>query len=250
MLTARIIPCLDVRDGRVVKGVQFQGLRDVGDPAELAARYEDQGADELVLLDVAATRASRDTALATVRDVRRRLGIPLTVGGGVRTAEDAGRLLEAGADKVSINSAAVQRPQLIDEIAGRFGRQCCVLAVDARRQHDRWCVLTHAGQHDALPDAEAWIAAGTGRGAGEVLLTSWDRDGSGEGYDLALLAAARRATTVPIIASGGGRTASQLASALAAGADAVLIASVLHDGASTVADLKQALIRKGHVIRS
>ncbi|MEZ4386567.1 MAG: HisA/HisF-related TIM barrel protein [Candidatus Krumholzibacteriia bacterium] len=249
MLTDRLIPCLDIRDGRVVKGVQFQGLRDVGDPAELAARYEDQGADELVLLDVAATRENRDTALQTVQAVRARLGIPLTVGGGVRTADDARRLLEAGADKVSVNSAAVARPELIDEIAGRFGRQCCVLAVDARWLGQRWCVLTHAGRRVALPDAAAWIAAGTGRGAGEVLLTSWDRDGVGDGYDLDLLAAARRATRVPIIASGGGRTAGQLSDALRAGANAVLVASVLHDGHRTVGELKASLALKGHPIR-
>ncbi|MBD3219841.1 imidazole glycerol phosphate synthase subunit HisF [bacterium] len=250
MLTARLIPCLDVRDGRVVKGTRFQNLRDMGDPAELAARYEEQGADEIVLLDVAATRASAETAVATVARVRARLGIPLTVGGGVRTADDAGGLLTAGADKVSVNSAAVARPDLVAEIADRYGRQCCVVAVDARRQQGRWCVLTHAGTREARPDAIAWIDEAVRLGAGEILLTSWDEDGRGQGYDLALLAAARRAVPVPIIASGGGRTADHLADALSAGASAVLVASVLHDGTSTVASLKGDLIGKGHPIRT
>jgi len=253
MLTARVIPCLDVDDGRVVKGVRFQGLRDVGDPAELAARYQEQGADELVLLDVSATTERRDTALTTIRRVRRELSIPLTVGGGVRLVDDAARLLEAGADKVSINSAAVARPGLIAELAGRFGRQCCVLAVDAARAgapRAGWQVLTHAGGRMALPDAVAWMRRGVELGAGEILLTSWDRDGVGRGYDTALLQHAARTVDVPIIASGGGRTAAHLDGALRAGAAAVLVASVLHDRQSTVKRLKISLQGKGHRIRS
>jgi imidazoleglycerol phosphate synthase cyclase subunit len=264
MLTSRVIPCLDVRDGRVVKGVKFQGLRDVGDPAELARRYEEQGADEIVLLDVAATNATRDTAVATVRAVRARLGIPLTVGGGVRTADDAGRLLEAGADKISVNSAAVADPQLVARIADRFGRQCCVVAVDARRTAvagggqtapdgqrppARWEVLTHAGQRVTRDDAVAWAREVEALGAGEVLLTSWDRDGSGIGYDLELLRAITGAVAIPVIASGGGRTPDHLADALGAGAHAVLIASVLHDGHTTVTELKQQLAARGAEVR-
>jgi imidazoleglycerol phosphate synthase cyclase subunit len=249
MLTARVIPCLDVRDGRVVKGTRFQDLRDMGDPAELAARYEDQGADEIVLLDVAATNAGRETALATVAAVRARLGIPLTVGGGVSTGEHAGQLLAAGADKVSVNSAAIARPDLVGEIASQYGRQCCVVAVDAARRDQGWCALTHAGTRETRPDAIAWIAEAVARGAGEILLTSWDEDGRGQGYDLALLQAARAAVTVPLIASGGGRTAVHLAGALDAGASAVLVASVLHGGQTTVSRLKQSLIAKGQAIR-
>ena len=249
MLTSRVIPCLDVRDGRVVKGVQFQGLRDVGDPAALAAMYEEQGADEIVLLDVDATNADRDTAAATVRAVRRELRIPLTVGGGVRTAEDAGRLLEAGADKIGVNSAAVARPSLVADIAARFGRQCCVVAIDARRHGGAWQVLTHAGRKVALPDAVQWAREVERLGAGEVLLTSWDRDGGGQGYDLTLLDRMAAAVRIPIIASGGGRTADHLAEALTAGAHAVLIASVLHDGHTTVARLKHELAARGAEVR-
>lgn len=250
MLTSRVIPCLDVRDGRVVKGVQFQGLRDVGDPAELAAAYETQGADEIVLLDVAATNAARDTAVATVAAVRARLGIPLTVGGGVRSIDDAGRLLEAGADKIGINSAAVADPELVDAIADRFGCQCCVVAIDARRDGDRWQVLTHAGQRVARDDAVAWAGEVAARGAGEILLTSWDRDGSGRGYDLDLLAQITDAVAIPVIASGGGRTPEHLAAALTAGAHAVLVASVLHDGHTTVTTLKRELADRGVEVRT
>ena len=262
MLTRRLIPCLDVRAGRVVKGVRFQGLRDVGDPAELAAAYEAQGADELVLLDVAATREDRGTQVQVIRAVRARLGIPLTVGGGVRTADDAAALLEAGADKVSINSAAVLRPDLVEEIATRFGRQCCVVAIDAARAAGRpvaaasmaggaprWQVLVRAGTEVAHPDAVAWAGEAVARGAGELLLTSWDRDGTGEGYDLDLLRAICGAVPVPVIASGGASSAAHLADGLRAGAQAVLAATIFHDRHTTVGALKQALIEKGLPVR-
>jgi len=249
MLTSRIIPCLDVRNGRVVKGVRFQGLRDVGDPAELARRYEDQGADEIVLLDVTATNDRRETAHGTVRAVRRNLSIPLTIGGGVRSLEDAGRLLEAGADKVSINSAAVEDPDLVAAIAGRFGSQCCVVAIDAQRQAGAWRVLTHAGRNLHQHEVLDWARDVERRGAGEILLTSWDRDGVGHGYDLALLSRMAEAVSIPVIASGGGRTPDHLTAALEAGAHAVLVASVLHDGHTTVSRLKQELDDRGQVVR-
>ncbi len=249
MLTARVIPCLDVRDGRVVKGVSFQGLRDVGDPSELAARYEAQGADEIVLLDVAATNAARDTSMAAVRSVRARLSIPLTVGGGIRSVADAGLLLEAGADKISVNSAAVSDPSLVAAIADRFGCQCCVVAIDARRNQDTWQVLTNAGERVALPDAVAWARESEALGAGEILLTSWDRDGSARGYDLDLLRCITAAVSVPVIASGGGHTPDHLMAALSAGAHAVLVASVLHDGHTTVTELKQKLAVGGAEVR-
>ncbi len=249
MLTHRIVPCLDTAGGRVQKGVQFVGLRDCGDPAELAARYAAQGADELVLLDIAATPAAREHRLDTVRAVRRALGIPLCVGGGVRSVADAHGLLAAGADKVAVNSAAVARPALLTELAAQFGSQAVVLAIDARRVGDRFVVHTHAGSSSADTDVVPWATAAERLGAGELLLTSIDRDGTGAGYDLELLAAVRAATSLPIVASGGGRTAAQLAAALRAGADAVLIASVLHDGVCTVDDLKRELLTQQLPIR-
>jgi imidazoleglycerol phosphate synthase cyclase subunit len=254
MLTARIIPCLDVRDGRVVKGVQFAGLRDVGSPEELGGAYEAQGADELVILDVSATPEARGTALHTVAGVRRRLSIPLTVGGGVRKEEDAAVLLEAGADKVSINTAAVQRPALISEIAGRFGTQCTVLAVDAVQvkgggAEAHWEVVIRSGTERTGIDVVAWVREAVSRGAGEILLTSWDRDGMRSGYDLPLLQAVSRATSVPVVASGGANTAEHLVDALRAGADAVLAASIFHDGDLTVAQIKEHLRQKGIVVR-
>ena len=249
MLCVRVIPCLDVSHGRVVKGVKFQGLRDAGDPAELGALYEAQGADELVLLDVSATTEARGTQLETVRRVRAELSIPLTVGGGVRGVENAQGLLEAGADKVSLNTAAVERPELIGEIATRFGSQCTVVAIDARKQGDGFEVLIRSGKESAGRDAIAWARDVVKLGAGELLLTSWDRDGTREGYDLELVAAAAAAVNVPVIASGGAAGADHLGQAIAAGADAVLAASIFHDREYTVGALKRELKAMGVEIR-
>lgn len=249
MLTVRVIPCLDVSHGRVVKGVRFQGLRDAGDPAELAAAYEAQGADELVFLDVSATHEGRDTQLETVRRVRERVSIPITVGGGVRTADDARALLEAGADKVSVNSAAVARPSLISEISEKFGRQCAVVAIDAKRDGPIWDAVVSGGRKSAGLDALEWAAQAEALGAGELLLTSWDRDGTRSGYDLELLAAVAARVEIPIIASGGANSAAHLEEALNAGASAVLAASIFHDGDMTVGDVKLALRRLGVHVR-
>ena len=249
MLTVRIIPCLDVSHGRVVKGVRFQGLRDAGDPAERAWLYETQGADEIVILDVSATLEGRGHQLETVRRVRAGLSIPLTVGGGVRSELDALQLLEAGADKVSVNTAAVARPELLAEIAGRFGRQCCVLAIDAASRDGRFEVLVKGGREGTGIDALHWAREGERRGAGEILLTSWDRDGTRSGYDLALTRAVAAAVRIPIIASGGADSAAHIAEAFAAGADAVLAASVFHDGDVTVGDVKLYLMEHGLEVR-
>jgi imidazoleglycerol phosphate synthase cyclase subunit len=250
MPAVRIIPCLDVRDGRVVKGVRFSGLRDAGSPVELAAAYQDQGADELVLLDVSATPEGRRTAVDTVRAVRAVLSIPLTVGGGVTTADDAGALLEAGADKVAVNTRAVEDPALIERIAGRFGSQCAILALDAAKD-DRggWEVVIRSGKERTGKDAVAWAQEACRRGAGEILLTSWDRDGTRAGYDLPLLRAISAAVLVPVIASGGAAHAEHLLEALAAGADAVLAASIFHDGETTVGRIKAALGAAGVEVR-
>jgi imidazoleglycerol phosphate synthase cyclase subunit len=249
MLTARIIPCLDVSHGRVVKGIRFQGLRDAGDPAERAARYERQGADEIVILDVSATPEGRGNQVETVQRVRARLRIPLTVGGGIRTIDDARALLEAGADKVSVNTAAVHRPELLREIALRFGRQCTVLAIDAARRDGGFEVLVKGGREGTGIDALEWARKGTSRGAGEILLTSWDRDGTRAGYDLALTRAVAAAVRVPVIASGGAATPQHLKEAFDAGADAVLAASIFHDDDMTVADVKRALAALGVQVR-
>jgi imidazoleglycerol phosphate synthase cyclase subunit len=250
MLTVRIIPCLDVRDGRVVKGVRFAGLRDAGAPPELAAAYEAQGADELVMLDVSATPEGRATQADTVRLVRSEISIPLTVGGGVRTADDARALLEAGADKIGVNTAAVRTPDLLDELASRFGCQCTVLALDAARVSDgRWEVVVLSGRERTGIDAVAWAGDAANRGAGEILLTSWDRDGTRMGYDEALIAAVRDAVTVPIIASGGAAEPAHLVDAVRAGADAVLAASIFHYGEISIDTLKDALAREGIEVR-
>jgi imidazoleglycerol phosphate synthase cyclase subunit len=254
-----------------VKGVRFQGLRDAGDPVERARAYEAQGADELVLLDVSATPDGRRTAVDVVSRVRRELSIPLTVGGGVRAIDDAARLLEAGADKVAVNSAAVERPALIAELRDRFGAQCAILALDAARvrapadpsdatatatdsaplvEPARWEVVTQSGKHRTGLDALAWARQAAALGAGEVLLTSWDRDGTRAGYDLALITALSRAVDVPIIASGGAAHADHLYEALEAGADAVLAASIFHDGETTVGDVKRALAARGVRLRA
>jgi imidazoleglycerol phosphate synthase cyclase subunit len=247
MLTSRIIPCLDVSHGRVVKGVRFQGLRDAGDPAERARAYQDQGADEIVILDVSATPEGRGHQLDTVRRVRAGLSIPLTIGGGVRTEDDALHLLEAGADKVSVNTAAVERPELLTEIAGRFGRQCCVLAIDAATRDGRYEVLVKGGREGTGIEAIGWAMDGEHRGAGEILLTSWDRDGTRSGYDLALTRSVAQAIRAPVIASGGADSAEHIREAFVAGADAVLAASIFHDGDMTVHDVKLYLAE--HEIR-
>jgi len=241
MLSVRIIPCLDCRDGRVVKGVKFQGLRDAGAPAELACAYEQQGADEIVLLDVSATPQGRANQTETVRLVREQLSIPLTVGGGVRVADDAARLLGAGADKVGANTAAVNTPSLIDDIATRFGCQCTVIAIDAARNEDSWEVVTLSGKNRTGRDAIEWAKEAEDRGAGELLLTSWDRDGTRSGYDLDLLAAVTQAVNIPVIASGGADSPEHMIAALKAGAHAVLAASIFHDGDLTVKEVKQVL---------
>ncbi|MEO0483584.1 MAG: imidazole glycerol phosphate synthase subunit HisF [Planctomycetota bacterium] len=251
MLTTRLIPCLDVRDGRIVKGVRFQGLRDAGDPVERAAAYEAQGADELVILDVSATPEGRSNQVETVKAVRAVLSIPLTVGGGVRSAEDAGRLLEAGADKVGINTAAVRRPELLTEVSDRFGRQCTVLALDAalREDADGWQVVVGSGKERLDLHAVEWVVEAERRGAGEILLTSWDRDGTGEGYDEALLRAVRAVVDIPVIASGGVSTIEHLVAGVHAGADALLAASIFHDAHMTVAEVKTALAEAGLTVR-
>jgi imidazole glycerol-phosphate synthase subunit HisF len=249
-LARRVIPCLDVAAGRVVKGVRFRDLADQGDPAESALRYAEQGADEIVFLDIGAAPEERDTDVEWVRRTAERVFIPLTVGGGVRGEADARRLLRSGADKVGINSAAVERPELVGELARRFGSQCVVLSVDARRREaDGWEVVTHGGRRPTGLDALAWIREGVDRGAGEVLLTSIDRDGTKGGYDLELIEEAAGSVPVPVIASGGAGGPEHLAQALAAGAAAVLAASIFHQGTYTVGEVKRALARAGFPIR-
>jgi cyclase len=250
MLLNRIIPCLDVRGGRVVKGVRFEGLRDVGDPATLAAGYAADGADEIVMLDVSATIESRSTMLETVAAVRAVIDVPLTVGGGIRDVSDAAAALQAGADRVSINSAAVQRPSLVDELADRFGSQCVVVAIDARRRETGdWETLIAAGRRTTGIDAVAWAIDATARGAGEILLTSHDRDGTGEGYDLDLVRTVAGSVRTPVIASGGARVAADLESAFQSGASAALLAGVLHDQITTIRDLRRALMSLGRELR-
>ena len=248
-LLPRVVPCLDVKDGRVVKGVRFQDLRDAGDPATLAAAYESQGADEIVVLDVAASAEARATQLDTVARVRASIRIPLTVGGGVGRVDDARRFLAAGADKVSVNTAAIARPALLSELAAEFGSQCVVLAIDARRSGEGWAALTHGGRVLARADAVEWAREGAGLGAGEILLTSWDRDGTRAGPDLELLRAVVRTVRVPVIASGGIGERHHVAQALSAGADAVLAASVFHDGDDTVRSIKDELSLRGIRVR-
>ena len=251
MLTRRIIPCLDVTAGRVVKGVRFQELRDAGDPVELAAFYDAEGADELVFLDITASSDARETMVDVVRETARQVFIPLTVGGGVRAADDVDRLLRAGADKVSLNSAAVARPELLHECADRFGSQCVVLAIDARRHDGGWEVYTHGGRVATGMDALEWARRGVELGAGELLVTSMDTDGTKQGYDLKLTAAMVDAVDVPVIASGGAGELSHLYDALTAGqAHAVLAASIFHYRQHTVAEAKQYLAERGLPMRT
>lgn len=251
MLTKRIIPCLDVTDGRVVKGVNFVDLRDAGDPVECAKAYEQQGADELVFLDITASSDGRDTMLHIVERCAEQVFMPLTVGGGIRTAADVRRMLNAGADKVSFNTAAIHNPDLLDECSNSFGSQCTVLAIDARRKVDEdWQVFTHGGRNPTELDAVQWAVEGTGRGAGEILLTSMDADGTKEGFDLELTRTISEAVPVPVIASGGAGTLEHMAEAVTAGkADAVLAASIFHFGEFTVEQTKQFMQKKGIEVR-
>ena len=251
MLTRRLIVCLDVKGGRVVKGVQFEGLRDVGDPVELALRYEQAGADEVTFLDISASGEERGTLWDLVQRTAERLFIPLTVGGGVRTADDVGRALRAGADKVSINSAAVARPEVLTECAERFGAQCVVASIDAKREGNGWRVYTHGGKRPTDLEAVAWARECVKRGAGEILLTSIDRDGARSGYDLELTRAVAEGVDVPVIASGGAGSAAHVQAALKEGkADAALVAGILHDGVTTVGAIKELLRGSGLPVRS
>ena len=247
----RVIPCLDVDAGRVVKGTNFVDIRDAGDPVELAERYDAAGADELVFLDITATHERRDTLVDLARRTADNVFVPFTIGGGIRSVADAQAVLDAGADKVSVNSAAVARPELLDELAEVFGAQCVVLAIDAKARADAegWEVYVAGGRTPTGRDTLAWAREGTDRGAGEILLTSMDRDGTNAGYDLDLTGAVAEATGVPVIASGGAGELDHLVDALRAGADAVLCASIFHYGRYTVGDVKRHLIRAGAPVR-
>lgn len=248
-VAVRVIPCLDVADGRVVKGVNFLNLRDAGDPVELARKYYEQGADEISFLDVTATVDNRATTYDVVRATAEQVFIPLTVGGGVRSADDVSRLLASGADKVGVNSAAIARPELIGEIADRFGAQVLVLSLDVKRRGGRFVVTTHGGRTETDLDALEWAREAIERGAGELLVNSIDADGTKRGFDLELVAAMRELSTVPVIASGGAGAVGDFGPAIAAGADAVLAASVFHNGELTVGDVKNALADAGMVVR-
>jgi cyclase len=245
----RVIPCLDVDAGRVVKGTNFVGLRDAGDPVELAARYDADGADELVFLDITATHERRDTIVELARRTADNVFIPFTIGGGIRSVADAQAVLDAGADKVSVNSAAIARPGLVDELAQRFGAQCVVLAIDAKARGAGWEVYVAGGRTPTGRDAVAWAREGVERGAGEILLTSMDRDGTEDGYDLALTRAVADAVGVPVIASGGAGRLEHLVEALRGGADAALCASIFHFGTHTVPEAKAHLAAAGVPVR-
>jgi cyclase len=251
MVLKRVIPCLDVDNGRVVKGTNFVDIRDAGDPVELAERYDAEGADELVFLDITASHESRDTIVELARRTADNVFIPFTIGGGIRSVEDAQAVLDAGADKVSVNSAALDRPELISELAEVFGSQCVVIAIDAKRSDDGWDVYTHGGRTRAEGrEAVEWAREATELGAGEVLLTSMDRDGTTDGYDLELTRAVAEAVSVPVIASGGAGELDHLVEAVEAGhADAVLCASIFHYGRHTVAEAKQTMERAGIPVR-
>jgi imidazole glycerol-phosphate synthase subunit HisF len=262
-LAVRVIPCLDVADGRVVKGVNFTGLRDAGDPVALARRYGEQGADELVFLDITATSQDRNVTYNMVSRTAEQVFIPLTVGGGVRTVNDVNRLLRAGADKVGVNTAALLRPELLTEMALRFGSQCIVLSVDARRwkgepdtgkrgsavRDSGFEVTTHGGSRGTGIDAVEWAARGAELGAGEILLNSMDADGTREGFDVELIRAVRAVVSVPVIASGGAGSAADFPPAVAAGANAVLAASIFHFGAVSIDEVKSAICTQGHPVR-
>ena len=249
-LTRRLIVCLDVRRGRVVKGVGFEGLRDVGDPVELAERYERDGADEIVFLDIGATHEERGTMLDLARRTAERLFIPLTIGGGIRTVDDMANALRAGADKVGVNSAAVQRPEIMTEGARRFGAQCIVASIDAKRDGDSWRVYTSGARVRTELDAVDWARECVARGAGEILLTSIDKDGARTGYDLELTLAVSKAVSVPVIASGGAGIAAHVRDVIVnGGADAALVAGIVHDGVETVTGLKLALHQAGIPVR-
>ncbi|MDN5582490.1 MAG: imidazole glycerol phosphate synthase subunit HisF [Corynebacterium sp.] len=255
-VAVRVIPCLDVDDGRVVKGVNFLNLRDAGDPVELAARYDAEGADELTFLDVSASKDGRGTMLDVVRRTADQVFIPLTVGGGVRSEEDVNQLLRAGADKVSVNTSAISRPELLSELSARFGAQCIVLSVDARRvpadgdpQPSGFEVTTHGGSRSAGIDAVEWAVRGQELGVGEILLNSMDADGTRDGFDLDLLARVRAAVTIPVIASGGAGRVEDFPPAVQAGADAVLAASVFHFGDIAIGEVKDAMAEQGIEVR-
>ncbi|MFB7516077.1 imidazole glycerol phosphate synthase subunit HisF [Streptomyces sp. NPDC056144] len=249
-LAVRVIPCLDVDNGRVVKGVNFQNLRDAGDPVEMAKLYDAEGADELTFLDITASSGNRETTYDVVRRTAEQVFIPLTVGGGVRSADDVDKLLRAGADKVGVNTAAIARPELIQEIAERFGRQVLVLSVDARRTATgSFEVTTHGGRQGTGIDAVEWAHRAAELGAGEILLNSMDADGTKDGYDTEMIAAVRKHVTVPVIASGGAGKLADFAPAVEAGADAVLAASVFHFGDLRIGEVKQALKEAGHEVR-
>lgn len=253
-VAVRVIPCLDVDQGRVVKGINFDNLRDAGDPVELAARYDALGADELTFLDVSASKQGRSTMLEVVRRTADQVFIPLTVGGGVRSVDDVRELLRAGADKVSVNTAAIKNPELLREMAEIFGAQCIVLSVDARRCRAEYApsgfeVTTHGGTESAGIDAVEWARRGEELGVGELLLNSMDGDGTKEGFDLELLRAVRAAVTIPVIASGGAGNAADFPPAVAAGADAVLAASIFHFGEVEISDVKDALDAAGYEVR-
>ncbi|HUS20807.1 MAG TPA: imidazole glycerol phosphate synthase subunit HisF [Aeromicrobium sp.] len=251
-LAVRVIPCLDVDAGRVVKGVNFVDLRDAGDPVEMAKVYDEQGADELTFLDITASSAGRETTFDVVGQTAENVFIPLTVGGGIRSVDDVDRLLRAGADKVGINTGAIARPDVIDEIAKRFGNQVLVLSVDARRAADQpsgFEVTTHGGRQSAGIDALAWVHEAAERGVGEILLNSMDADGTKDGYDVEMIQAVRERTSVPLIASGGAGRVEHFVEAVEAGADAVLAASVFHFGELTIGEVKDALRTAGHEVR-
>lgn len=250
MLAKRIIPCLDVKDGRTVKGINFLGLRDVGDPVELGAAYASDGADELVYLDISASVEGRRTFVSLVERISARINIPFTVGGGISTPDDAARLLDSGADKISVNTAAVRNPSLIDSIARRYGSQFVVLAIDAKRQGDLWMITTHGGRNMTGRELFAWAREGQERGAGEILLTSMDHDGTRNGYPCDLFAELSDMLSIPVIASGGAGSAQDILKVLTDGrADAALAASIFHFGEMTVSGLKDILASEGVCVR-